>query len=36
MYALSAVKGNPPELYRVVMTVGFGLMFFIASLPDKK
>lgn len=35
-YAYGALHGNPPESYRVVITIFFGLMFFILSLPDKK
>lgn len=35
-YAYAAVHGNPPETYRVVITIGFGLMFFIASTNFKK
>lgn len=35
MYAYGAGHGNPPEAYRVVLTISFGLMFFIASLDIK-
>ena len=36
MYAYAAKLGNPPEIYRVVLTVTFGIMFYVQSLPNSK
>ena len=36
MYAYGASHGNVPETYRVVLTICFGLMFFVASLKFKQ
>jgi hypothetical protein len=34
-YAYAAIHGHPPELYRVVLTCLFGIMFFVASINLK-
>lgn len=35
-YTYAAVRGNPPELNRVILTCLFGLMFYIGSLNFKQ
>lgn len=35
LYAASAKNGQSIELYRWLMTSGFGLMFYFLSLPKK-
>jgi len=35
-YTHAAFNGNPPETTRIIITISFGVMFYIMSLPDKK
>ena len=35
-YCYGSTHGNVPELYRWILTIMFGLMFYVMSLPDKK
>jgi len=36
IYLYSSTNGHPIELYRWILTIGFGVIFFIGSLPDEK
>lgn len=36
LYCYSSIHGNPIEIHRWVMTGGFGIMFYLASLTPKQ